>query len=85
MDEASGGFGGGKGTSPTLRIKREELSLTIGIECYGPDPKAWTTAASTGAPKGNRNALKHGYCTSEAIARRRAISLLIRCSRNLSG
>jgi hypothetical protein len=60
MDEASGGFGGGKGTSPTLRIKREELSLTIGIECYGPDPKAWTTAASTGAPKGNRNALKHG-------------------------
>jgi hypothetical protein len=34
--------------------------------------------ASTGAPKGNRNVLKHGRYTSEAIARRRAISLLIR-------
>ena len=84
MDGAEG-HRGAWGTPSTLRIKREELSLTIGIECYGPDPKAWTTAASTGAPKGNKNALKHGRYTSEAIARRRAISLLIRRTRNLSG
>jgi acyl CoA:acetate/3-ketoacid CoA transferase alpha subunit len=30
---------------------------------------------SPGAPKGNRNALKHGRCTAEAIARRREIAL----------
>jgi hypothetical protein len=40
--------------------------------------------ASTGS-EGNRNALKHGRYTSEAIARRRAISLLIRYARNLGG
>jgi hypothetical protein len=33
---------------------------------------------STGAPKGNEKALKHWRYTSEAIARRRSISLLIR-------
>jgi glucans biosynthesis protein len=31
-----------------------------------------------GAPKGNRNALKHGADTAEAIAQRRAISAFIR-------
>ena len=32
---------------------------------------------SPGAPKGNKNALKHGYYSAEAIARRESISLLI--------
>ena len=41
--------------------------------------------ASLGAPKGNKNALKHGYYTSEAIARRQAIAVLIRYGRRLSG
>ena len=31
-----------------------------------------------GAPKGNRNALKHGADTAAAIARRRAVSAFIR-------
>jgi hypothetical protein len=39
--------------------------------------------ASTGAPKGNKNALRHGRYSAEAIARRRAISLLIRYGRRL--
>jgi hypothetical protein len=36
---------------------------------------------STGAPRGNRNAYKHGLYSAEAIARRRSISALIRSVR----
>jgi hypothetical protein len=36
---------------------------------------------STGAPRGNRNAYKHGLYSAEAIARRRSISALIRSAR----
>lgn len=39
--------------------------------------------ASTGAPKGNKNALKHGYYTEEAITQRRQIASLIRQSSKL--
>jgi hypothetical protein len=35
---------------------------------------------STGAPKGNTNALKHGYYTRDAIERRRYLKALIRKS-----
>ncbi len=38
---------------------------------------------SPGAPKGNKNALKHGRYTAEAIARRRSIAELIRLARSL--
>ena len=38
---------------------------------------------SPGAPKGNRNAYKHGRYTAEAITRRREISALIRVARAL--
>lgn len=40
---------------------------------------------SPGAPKGNRNALKFGHYTAEAIARRREISALMRAARELIG
>jgi hypothetical protein len=36
--------------------------------------------ASTGAPKGNENAFKHGYYSVEAVAERRAVRDLIRRS-----
>lgn len=39
---------------------------------------------SAGAPTGNRNALKHGFYSAEAIARRREISALIRAARALA-
>ena len=35
-------------------------------------------AAGSGAPRGNRNALKHGRFTGEAIAERRAVRAMIR-------
>src|SRR5258706_3416287 len=38
---------------------------------------------SPGAPKGNRNAFKHGRYTAVEIARRREISALIRVARAL--
>jgi len=40
--------------------------------------------ASPGAPKGNKNALRHGRYSADAIARRREISVLIRAARALS-
>jgi hypothetical protein len=36
------------------------------------------------APKGNKNALKHGRYTAEAIARRRQISALLRAMKALA-
>src|SRR6202022_3891698 len=38
---------------------------------------------SPGAPKGNKNALKHGHYTAEAIARRREIARVLREARAL--
>jgi uncharacterized protein YjcR len=38
---------------------------------------------SPGAPKGNRNAVKHGRYTVDAIARRREIATLLRNMRTL--
>jgi len=40
---------------------------------------------SPGAPKGNRNALKHGRYTAEALARRREVAALIRAIKGLAG
>ena len=39
---------------------------------------------SPGAPKGNKNALKHGLYTAQAIARRREISALMRAMKALA-
>jgi hypothetical protein len=39
---------------------------------------------SPGAPKGNRNAFKHGRYTAEAIASRREVAALIRAMRSLA-
>lgn len=40
---------------------------------------------SPGAPKGNKNALKHGRYTAEAVASRREVAALIRAMRALAG
>jgi hypothetical protein len=37
--------------------------------------------SESGAPIGNKNALRHGFNTAEAIARRRELSELIRMAR----
>ena len=40
---------------------------------------------SPGAPKGNRNAFKHGRYTAEAVTSRREVAVLIRAMRALAG
>jgi len=40
---------------------------------------------SPGAPKGNRNAFRHGRFTAEALASRREVAALIRAMRALAG
>jgi hypothetical protein len=61
--------------------KRCRARTRRGTECHSPATKNGRCrmhgGASTGAPKGNKNALKHGRYTSGAMARRRANSLLI--------
>ena len=39
---------------------------------------------SPGAPKGNKNALKHGRYTAEAIRRRREVSVLLNAMKSLA-
>ena len=40
---------------------------------------------SPGAPKGNRNAFKHGRYTADALVRRREVAALLRTMRALAG
>jgi hypothetical protein len=40
-------------------------------------------APGSGAPRGNKNAVKHGLYTHEAIAQRRKLTELMRQSRKL--
>jgi uncharacterized protein YjcR len=40
-------------------------------------------AFGSGAPKGNRNALRHGLYTAQALAMRREMRALLRRSREL--
>ncbi|HEX7562110.1 MAG TPA: HGGxSTG domain-containing protein [Bradyrhizobium sp.] len=40
-------------------------------------------APGSGAPRGNKNAVKHGLYTREAIAQRRQLAELMRLSRKL--
>jgi hypothetical protein len=41
--------------------------------------------SSPGAPRGNKNGLKHGRYTGEAVQNRRQIAALIRAMKNLAG
>jgi uncharacterized protein YjcR len=38
---------------------------------------------SPGAPKGNKNAVKHGFYTAEALAERRFVRMLLKRSKEL--
>ena len=67
------------------RAKRCGAKTRSGKPCQSPamanDRCRMHGGPSPGAPKGNRNALKHGRFTAEAIARRREISELIHVAR----
>jgi len=60
-----------------------------GNPCQGPAMKNGRCrmhgGTSPGAPKGNRNAWKHGHYSAEVVATRQAIRALIRNSGELVG
>jgi hypothetical protein len=65
--------------APQLAMRRadaEQEPVLIAGDAERPLPDAWRM--SPGAPKGNKNAVKHGRYTAEAIANRREIATLLR-------
>ena len=73
---------------PMHRSRRCGARTRSGSPCQSPampnDRCRLHGGKSPGAPKGNRNALKHGRYTAEALARRREIGLLVRAIKGLA-
>ena len=78
-----------RNTGPMLSSRRCGAKTRSGRPCMSPAVQGKKRcrmhggAPGSGAPKGNRNALKHGLFTGQAIAERRQLSELIRQSRAL--
>jgi hypothetical protein len=62
-------------------------SKRSGLQCRSPAVRGHSVCrmhgAGRGAPRGNRNALKHGLYAAEAIETRRMITALLRQAREL--
>jgi glucans biosynthesis protein len=75
---------------PMMHSTRCGAKTRAGTPCLAPATRGRARcrmhggAAGSGAPKGNRNALKHGVYTSEAIDWRKHINQLMRSSRALN-
>lgn len=78
-----------RNTGPMLASARCGAKTRGGTPCRSPAVRGKRRcrmhggAAGSGAPTGNRNALKHGVTTKAAIQQRRQIRTLIRASRSL--
>src|ERR1700730_3019910 len=82
----------GGGSQPKSEEQPHAIAYAPGIEMPSPNPERSTVPSTsdverpvpdarrnvTGAPKGNKNAFKHGRYTAEAIGQRREISELVR-------
>ena len=66
-------------------LRCRATSKRSGLQCRAPAVKGYEVCrmhgAGGGAPKGNRNALKHGASTAETIALRKKIVPLARMAR----
>jgi hypothetical protein len=76
-----------QGTVPGRRVHRPDCQ---GREARRSSSRSNSNSPSTsrpppGAPKGNKNALKHGRYTAQAMERRREIAALLRAMRALAG
>jgi uncharacterized protein YjcR len=64
-------------------------SKRSGLRCRAPAVRGTSVCrmhgAGGGAPRGNRNALKHGDFTAEMLALKRQISVLARMAREAMG
>ena len=56
--------------------------MPVAGDAEWPLSDAW--GSSPGAPKGNRNAFKHGRYSAETIARRREVAALVQAMRVLA-
>jgi uncharacterized protein YjcR len=78
-----------RNTGPMLDSRRCGAKARSGKPCRSPAVagkkrcRMHGGALGSGAPPGNKNALKHGRYTREAIAERRQLSALLRQSRSL--
>jgi hypothetical protein len=79
----------GRNTGPMLSSPRCGARTRSGMPCRSPAVSGKRRcrmhggAPGSGAPRGNKNALKHGAYTQEAIERRKGIREFIRRSRDL--
>ena len=73
-----------RNTGPMLNSLRCGAKTRQGTPCKAPAVRGKERcrmhggAKGSGAPKGNKNALKHGHYTKEAIAERKQMSKFIR-------
>jgi len=78
-----------RNTGPMLSSQRCGARTRSGQPCRSPAVggkkrcRMHGGAPGSGAPRGNKNALKHGLYTRHAIAQRRQLRELLRQSRNL--
>ena len=78
-----------RNTGPMLSSARCGAKTRAGTPCRSPSVhgkrrcRMHGGAAGSGAPRGNKNALKHGRYTREAIAERKHVSELVRQARQL--
>ena len=78
-----------RNTAPMLTSQRCGAKTRSGKPCRSPAVNGKNRcrmhggAPGSGAPRGNKNALKHGRYTREAIEERRSLQGLIRQSRKL--
>jgi hypothetical protein len=78
-----------RNTGPMLASRRCEAKTRSGKTCASPAISGKRRcrmhggAAGSGAPRGNKNALKHGRFTREAYAERRLVRSLLQESRAL--
>ena len=78
-----------RNTGPMLSSLRCGAKTRSGKPCQSPAVQGKSRcrmhggAPGSGAPRGNKNAVKHGLYTKEAKAQRRQISELMRQSRKL--
>jgi hypothetical protein len=78
-----------RNTGPMLASRRCGAKTRSGKTCMSPAVSAKRRcrmhggAAGSGAPRGNKNALKHGRFTREAYAERRLVRSLLQESRAL--
>ena len=76
-----------RNTGPMMAAPRCGARTRQGTPCRSPAVQGKTRcrmhggAHGSGAPKGNHNALKHGCCSREAIARRKAVNQVLRVMR----